>query len=168
MRILNNKGYTLIEILAVVAILGMVIAIMIPNVTKLIDRNEQNNKEQLNKSIISAAKLYITDYKYKITLDTTSGICSNTITTLNIKSIDDSNEELNTLTNSQIKISTLIEEGNLKTDKEGNIYNPMNKTQKLKLNESYITIKYDCQTKDYIYEEKDVSGNYTNLKLNWE
>ena len=65
---LNNKGFTLIEILAVVVILGVLSTIMIPSVTSIIKKNRVENQENFKNSLISAAKAYITDNKYKICL----------------------------------------------------------------------------------------------------
>ena len=42
---MNNKGFTLVEILAVVIILGILITIMIPSVTHLLKENEERNYE---------------------------------------------------------------------------------------------------------------------------
>lgn len=149
MKKLNNKGYTLVEILAVIVILGMLLAIVIPNVGNLINMNRENNIKQFNTSIKNAAKLYISDYKYEISVD---GTCTNENTKLPIKKISE-----NTLTNGKILISTLVNEGNITTSKDGNIYNPENKEKKLKLdNSSYIIVEYSCKTKDYLYNQDPV------------
>ena len=82
---MNNKGFTLVEILAVVVILGMVMAIAIPNVSKLIKINEGNNYEQLKSTIMSAAKMYISDHKYEIVVN---GSCSNPSDKISISKIN--------------------------------------------------------------------------------
>lgn len=148
MKKLNRKGFTLVEALAIVVILGMLLTIMIPNVNNLIKINQENNKKQLIESIKSAAKLYISDYKYKITIE---GSCSNENDTLLINKINTT-----TLTESKLPIKILVDEGTIKTSKNGNIYNPTAKDEKLNLNNSYIVIKYSCKTKNYKYEEPHI------------
>jgi prepilin-type N-terminal cleavage/methylation domain-containing protein len=150
MRNLNNKGYTLVEILAVIVILGMLLVIVIPNVGNLINMNKENNIKQFNISIKNAAKLYISDYKYEITL--VSNTCS-VDETIDIDKIGDAN---NLNPNSQITIKTLVNEGYIKTSKDGNIYSPDNKEKKLNLSSSYIIVKYSCKTKDYLYNQEPV------------
>lgn len=162
---INNKGYTLVEMLAVVAILGMLVAIMAPNVGKLINENKENNVKQIKNSIKNAAKIYISDYKYDIKLN---GVCNNSTDLLNINKIS-----TNSLSGGKILVKDLISYGYLKTDKNGEIINPLNKKEKLVLydisgtiedDSSYIIVKYNCKTKDYIYE----SDLYESLGLNWK
>ena len=148
MRNLNNKGYTLVEILAVIVILGMLLVIVIPNVGNLINMNKENNIKQFNISIKNAAKLYISDYKYEISV---VGKCNNINDELTINKIS-----TNTLTDGKILISTLVEEGNITTNKDGYIYSPDNKEKKLNLSSSYIIVKYSCKTKDYLYNQEPV------------
>lgn len=158
MKKINNKGFTLVEVLAIIVILGILITIIAPNVTTLINENKKNSLEKLNTSITSAAKLYISDHKYEIKL--TSSTC-NANDTIDIDKIG--NTDLNP--NNQIKIRTLVDEGNISTSSDGNIYNPENKEQKLNLDNSYIIVKYNCKTKDYIYY-KDVPND--EVYLEWQ
>ena len=81
---LNNKGFTLVELLAVVVILSILLAFMYPNVNKLINENKEKNYEKLESSIKSAAKMYISDYRYKISVD------GENITSINDSLITDS------------------------------------------------------------------------------
>ena len=67
----KHAGFTLVEVLAVVVILGIIMAIMAPNVSTLLERSREDNYENLKKSIVSATKMYISDYKYKISVDGT-------------------------------------------------------------------------------------------------
>ena len=150
MNKLKKNGFTLVELLAVIVILGMVMIIVVPNVNKLINLNKERNQEQLVKSVKNAAKLYISDYKYSISID---GECGN-----------DKTKEINllknfggspsvTFTDSKIPVRVLVNDGDLTTNKDGNIYSPSDKEKKLKLDTSYIVVKYSCKTKDYIYNE---------------
>ena len=40
---LNNKGFTLIEVLAVIVILSILMAIMVPSVGNIIQKNRKSN-----------------------------------------------------------------------------------------------------------------------------
>lgn len=148
---LNNKGFTLVELLAVVVILSILISIMVPSVNYLIDKNKEDNYEKLKSGIISAAKVYLSDNRYEIDLkDKTDGICDNGKTEEDINKVGE-----NTLTDSKLLIKTLVDNNNLSTDSEGNIINPKDKSQILDLNTSYILIKYQCNSKDYTYTLED-------------
>jgi len=39
----NNKGFTLVELLAVIVVLGIVLTIAVPGVTKLINKSKKNS-----------------------------------------------------------------------------------------------------------------------------
>lgn len=141
---LNNKGFTLIEVLAVIVILSILMAIMVPSVGNIMKKNKEDNYQNLKDSIISAAKIYISDNRYQITV----GNC------------DDSNkadiESINnvTLTDSKITIQTLADAGNLKTTSDEKIINPKDKTS-LNLGNSYVVVKYQCDKKEYEYQLKE-------------
>lgn len=69
----NYKGFTLIELISVITILGLLILLAIPKITGLIGINKEEAKNKIDKSIISAAINYVVDNniegEYKITLD---------------------------------------------------------------------------------------------------
>lgn len=58
----NNKGFTLVEILAVIVILLIIVLIAAPNMTKEIKRGEDANQNVLNQKIENAAHLYAAKY----------------------------------------------------------------------------------------------------------
>ena len=68
----DNKGFTLVEVLAVIVILGVLMAIMIPNVGNIIQKNKSDSYDSLKKSLVAAAKVYISDNRYEITIDSDS------------------------------------------------------------------------------------------------
>lgn len=52
----NNKGFTFIELLAVIVILGLIMLIAIPNTISMIDRNRATNYIENAKTFISLAQ----------------------------------------------------------------------------------------------------------------
>ncbi len=52
----NNKGFTLVELLAVVAILGIIMAVTIPNILGFLDRNERTTYIEDAKKMIAVAE----------------------------------------------------------------------------------------------------------------
>lgn len=142
---LDDRGFTLVELLAIVVILGVISLITVPTVTSLIDKNKEDSYKSLEKSIISATKVFISDNRYNITLDN-STICSDSNKTRSIESINTIN-----ITDNKITIKVLIDSGNLNEGKDA-IINPKNSNEKLNLNNSYVIVEYNCDRKDYDYK----------------
>ena len=143
---LNYKGFTLVELLAVIAIMGMLAVIMVPTISGVIEENKENSKKNLENSIKSSARAYISDNRYEISLDDSS--CDNNNNKRNITSIG-TGTNLKKITNSEISVSILVNEGYLKSNFD-EIINP--KTNKpIKKEESYIVVTYDCSSKDFKY-----------------
>ena len=71
---LNKKGFTLIEILAIVVLIGVVAVIAIPNVTKQADEHAAKQTKLVKEQITNAAKMYFSKDKIDILLDTTKCI----------------------------------------------------------------------------------------------
>lgn len=63
---LNNKGFTLVELLAVLAILIAIMAIAIPSISSSLERTKAKQNESRKKIITSAAELYVADHKNAI------------------------------------------------------------------------------------------------------
>lgn len=56
---MNKKGYTLIELLAVLSIIAVILLIAIPSVTRQLSGIEDNNYKQFKQNIYLAAESYI-------------------------------------------------------------------------------------------------------------
>jgi type IV pilus assembly protein PilA len=56
----NQKGLTLVELLAVIVILGIIAAIAIPSIGGIIDNSKKNADEQTETLVREAAVLYLT------------------------------------------------------------------------------------------------------------
>jgi len=78
MKKLNNKGFTLVELLAVVAILVIIMLVAIPNISSSIERTRNKQDEGTKKIIESAARLYYSKYRGTIT----SSDCKISVNTL--------------------------------------------------------------------------------------
>lgn len=70
---MKKNGFTLIEILGVIAILGILGVIVVPTITSVMNQNQQTIDENQKKLIISAAKSYATEnafnHKEEITIN---------------------------------------------------------------------------------------------------
>lgn len=147
---INNKGFTLIELLASIVILSILIAIMVPSVNYLIEKNKNDNYDNLKKSILSATKVYISDNRYNIALEYGSELCSSTEIEENVSKIGENNLK-NLLGVNKVPISLLVDSKTLSTNSDGKIINPKDKNSELNLSVSYVVVKYQCSTKDYTY-----------------
>ena len=63
MKKLNNKGFTLVEVLAVLVILVVIMSIAIPNISSSVERSKSKQDDARKKILISAAELYVADNK---------------------------------------------------------------------------------------------------------
>lgn len=59
---MKKKGFTLVELLAVIAILGIISIIAIPNVIKTMNRSTLKVMENQEMQVSTAAELYVADY----------------------------------------------------------------------------------------------------------
>lgn len=66
MNKLNNKGFTLVELLAVLVILVAIMSIAIPTINSSLERSKNSQNEQRKKLLESAAELYVADNKNNI------------------------------------------------------------------------------------------------------
>ena len=123
--IVNRKGYTLIEVIMVIAIISLLALILIPSSLLVIDKAKENSCEKLKGNIISAAKMYVNDSKYEMNFN-----CSNGVT-------------------KTVTLQTLNNKGYL-TIPKGGLKNPITDAS-IELN-SNVSITYHCDKKDFTYE----------------
>lgn len=60
---LNKKGFTLVELLAVLVILAAIMGIAIPSITSSMERNKEKQNESKERMLESFAEIYVADHK---------------------------------------------------------------------------------------------------------
>ena len=80
MKKLNRKGFTLIELMVVIAILVVIMGIALPNITSSIERSKQKQLENKKKLAVSAGELYFDRHKGTTNpIDKAKGVKINTL-----------------------------------------------------------------------------------------
>ena len=59
---MKKRGFTLVELLAVIVILGVVFLFIVPRLSTLIKKGEKNQKDILEERVLIAAKEYVSNY----------------------------------------------------------------------------------------------------------
>ena len=126
---MNRKGFTLIEVIMVIAIITILSLILIPNVMVLINENKKRSCEKMIDNIESAAKMYVNQNKYELGFD-----CYDNKT-------------------KGITLKTLVDAGYL----GGELVNPINK-EKIDL-ESEVSVTYNCKLKGFEYKVNNINCN---------
>ena len=144
---LNNRGFTLIEVLASVVILSLLSIIIVSSVSGLTKKNNIKAYENLKNGIISSSIIYMSDNRGDIVFD---GVCIRDTDLVNVNSVGN-----DTLVDSKILVKYLVNEGDLTTNSNGNIINPLDNSLVLDLNNSYVLVKYQCSIRDYVYQLED-------------
>ena len=82
----NKRGFTLVELLAVIVILMAISAIAIPSITASIERSKNKQFEAKKAVIIEAARLYYSEHKVSLTKFTATppGNCYISVTKLGL------------------------------------------------------------------------------------
>jgi len=65
-KIGNNKGFTLVELLAVLVILAAIMGIAIPSITASMERSKAKQTASKIKMLESFAELYVTEHKNSV------------------------------------------------------------------------------------------------------
>ena len=140
MRKLDNKGFTLVEVIAVVVILSVLSLLIVPSISNLLNMSKDNSYEDLKSSIILSCEEYINDNRYNINIDS----CDN-------------NDICNV---SDISVLFLVTNGYLTpsgTNSDGYyIVNPKDKKSEMDMKNSYVKVTFDKNTKKFIYELKNL------------
>ena len=63
---INKKGFTLVELLAVLVILAAIMGIAIPSITSSLERNKEKQNNNKYKMLESFAEIYVSDHKSAI------------------------------------------------------------------------------------------------------
>lgn len=63
MKKLNNKGFTLVEVLAVLVILSAIMGIALPSITSSMERNKDKQDESKKEMLASFAEIYVADHR---------------------------------------------------------------------------------------------------------
>lgn len=61
----SNKGFSLVELIVVIAIMAVLVAVLAPQFTKYIDRSRQSNDATTVSGIVTAVQVGIVDSQYK-------------------------------------------------------------------------------------------------------
>ena len=61
---MNNKGFTMIELLVTIALLAIVSTISVISITAFVNKSKENNYEILKNTFIGATKEYVLDNRY--------------------------------------------------------------------------------------------------------
>ncbi len=69
----NEAGFTLVELLVTITVLGIILALALPAVTRLQESNKETKYQTYEDSMISSAKLYIDSYSKDIFGNNISG-----------------------------------------------------------------------------------------------
>ncbi len=135
MRRLDNKGFTLVEVIAVVVILSVLSLLIVPSISGLLNRSKENSYNDLINSIKLSCEQYINDNRYNISI----GSCNNDICYVD-----------------NVSVSFLVENGYLTpSSTDGNvdyIVNPKDKKIKMDMENSYVKVTFDKNNKRFIYD----------------
>lgn len=63
MKKINNKGFTLVEVLAVLVILSAIMAIALPSITSSMERNKSKQDESKKEMLAAFAEIYVADHR---------------------------------------------------------------------------------------------------------
>lgn len=76
---MNNKGFTLIELIATIALLSIIAVISFVSISGVIKKSKVNDCENLVMNIKSAVKEYVSDNRYNLTSNNILEITGDTL-----------------------------------------------------------------------------------------
>lgn len=136
---MNNKGFTLIEMIMVIAILAMLAVLTTPNVIKMINKNKADNYNSVIDSIVSSCDLYVSDKRYELRFNNT---CSG-------------DYEATPNVSTSITLQDLVNSKDISTPIRNECTN-----EELNYDTIKITITLDCKTKNFSYKIEDPSNKH--------
>ena len=136
---MNNKGFTLIEMIMVIAILAMLAVLTTPNVIKMINKNKADNYNSVIDSIVSSCDLYVSDKRYEFRFNNT---CSG-------------DYEAPPNVSTSITLKDLVNSKDISTPIRNECTN-----EELNYDTIKITITLDCKTKNFSYKIEDTSNKH--------
>ncbi len=136
---MNNKGFTLIEMIMVIAILAMLAVLTTPNVIKMINKNKTDNYNSVIDSIVSSCDLYVSDKRYELRFNNT---CSG-------------DYEATPNVSTSITLKDLVNSKDISTPIRNECTN-----EELNYDTIKITITLDCKTKNFSYKIEDTSNKH--------
>ena len=161
---IDNKGFTLIELIITIALLSVISIISFVSITGTINQSKINDCESLEMNIKSAAKEYVSDNRYNI-------VVRNDKEYFVIDS--DKGEETEIIKNNENGVQKkfiYIKAYNLKTKHylSGDIIDPFNGSNKLKGDDITIKIELDDDYSAMNFKiYKDVNNSDYNCNKDW-
>lgn len=146
---MNNKGFTLVELLVTLVLLGIIATISITGVVSVMNNSKNSEYKVLLKNIDTGAKMFYEDCEY----GSLSGkdICKNNKT-------DDGSNTIYT-----IKISDLTQYGFLTGNSSGEVINPKDNKN---IKDCTITISYGVSAGKKGYTLTYNGNKYNSSNLN--
>ena len=138
---MNNKGFTLIEMIMVIAILAMLAVLTTPNVIKIINKNKADNYNSVIDSIVASCDLYTSDNRYNLSFNDTCPTESESSTITEISTF--------------ITLQDLVNSKDISTPIRNECTN-----EELSYDTIKITITLDCKTKNFSYKIEDTTNKH--------
>ena len=149
----NNKGFTLIEVLVAITIMGIITVMALPGVQQLQSRNRERKYEKYGESLVSSAKLYVDSNEEDIFGYAVSGCADITFSELEAKALAKDYETngitcVGNMTNADLRDDTFIH-----VEKKNNKY----------VYQPYITCT--DKTGKIVYQTPDVVNRCENVSV---
>ncbi len=149
----NNKGFTLIEVLVAITIMGIITVMALPGVQQLQSKNRERKFEKYGESLVSSAKLYVDSNEEDIFGYAVSGCADISFSDLEAKTLAKDYETngitcVGNMTNADLRDDTFIH-----VEKKNNKY----------VYQPYITCT--DKTGKIVYQTPDVVNRCENVEV---
>lgn len=105
---MNQKGFTLVELMGILVILGVIIVFTVPSITKTLKNSETNQLKEYQNTVCLAAKSYV---ELEGLSFPTNGITFSTLRSKGYLSSSLKNPETNALDSGSKTVSIKIDDG---------------------------------------------------------